>query len=222
MLNRLIDLILLSAVCFLCCVPVFTIGASITALYDVTMNYALQREVGIVAPFFRAFARNFKKATALFFVFAALGVFLFADMWGALHWESSFQFVFIVVILAVTLFYVAVVSHVFPVLAYFDLSVKECIRKAFVLSMKNGVYTVFIMVMDLLPVLLILIAPAYFGQILFFWFILGLSLTAYLNSLHMVRLFDPDAVKEAGDIRQEQETLRDEERKRRENEEDED
>ena len=41
-LSRLIDLILLNIVWFLCSLPVFTLGASTCAVYEVTMRYAFQ------------------------------------------------------------------------------------------------------------------------------------------------------------------------------------
>lgn len=196
-LNRLIDMILLSTVCFLCCLPVVTIGASFSALYDVTMKWALHKEVSVFSTFFRAFAHNLKKGTILFLIAAACGLFIGIDLWSAFQWNTSARPVFIVVILAIGYFYLAEITHLFPVLAYFDDEVKVCIKKAFLLSMKNGIFTVFIMIMNILPVLLILVMPAYFGQILFLWFVIGNAFAAWLNSLHLVRLFDPEAAKKA-------------------------
>ena len=40
-LNRFMDLILLNVWWFLCSLPIFTIGASTCALYEVTISYAL-------------------------------------------------------------------------------------------------------------------------------------------------------------------------------------
>lgn len=191
-LNRLIDLIFLNALWFLCSLPIFTLGASTCALYEVTMLYAFHEDSPITKTFFRAFRKNFKKATGLFLIFAGAGLFLAADLWCALQWETSFKFLIVVVILSVSCFYFAVLSHVFPVLTYFDTGMKESIRRAFLLSMKNGIFTIFIMVMDLLPVFAILAFPSYILQILFLYFIVGFSGIAFLNSLHLARLFDPE------------------------------
>ena len=158
-LSRLIDLILLNIVWFLCSLPVFTLGASTCAVYEVTMRYAFHGNPAILRTFFEAF-------------------------------------------------YLAVLSHVFPVLAYFDTGIKESIRKAFFLSMKNGIFTVFIMVMNLLPVFAILLFPSQFGQIIFLYFVLGFSAIALLNSLHLVRLFDPERAEESEQIEERQRQLR--------------
>lgn len=211
-LNRFIDLILLNVLWFLCSLPIFTAGASACALYEVTMRYALHESPPVVRTFFQAFQRCFKKATALFFIFFGAGLFLAADLWCAFQWDTRFRFFMIVVILAAVYFYVAVLTHVFPVLTYFDTGVKESIQKAFFLSMSNGVFTVFIMVLNVLPFLLLLFRPVYFGQILFFYFIIGFSVISLLCSMHLVRLFDPERAKEAEKLEEEQRRLRDAEK----------
>lgn len=207
-LNRFIDLILLNVLWFVCSLPVLTLGASACALYEVTMRYALHEDPAVVRTFFQAFKRCFKKAMAVFFIFAGAGLFLALDLWCAFQWEVRIRFLIVVVILAVCYFYLAVLSHVFPVLTYFDGGVRESIRKAFVLSMSNGIFTVFIMVINLLPVFLILLFPYYFGQILFFYFILGAGGIALLCSLHLVRLFDPERAEEADRLEEEQSHMR--------------
>lgn len=212
MLNRFMDLILLSVLWFLCSLPVFTLGASTCALYEVTLRYSLHETPPIAGTFFRSFRKCFKKAAALFFIFLGAGVFLALDLWCALQWEIRIRFLIIVVILAAVYFYLAVLSHIFPVLAYFDTGIRESIRKAFFLSMSNGVFTVFIMILNLLPVFLMLLMPSRFGQILFFYFTAGFSVIAQLCSLHMIRLFDPERAEEAERLEDRQRRLRESEK----------
>lgn len=204
LLNLFMDLVLLNVVWVVCSLPVFTMGASLTALYDMTMKMALHEEGSLLRDFFRSFSRHFKRATPLFLLALGVGLFIAADLWCAAQWDTSFRFLLLVTILAITYFYVALVSHLFPALAYFGEGGKQTIRRAFVLAMKNGVFTVFIMVLDLLPLFILLFAPSYAAQALFVYLIIGFALTAYLNSLHLVRLFDPQKVQEM----EEQEGLR--------------
>ncbi len=207
-LNRFMDLVLLNVWWFLCSLPVFTIGASTCALYEVTISYALYQSPPVTSTFFQAFRKHLKKATMLSLIFLGAGLFLLVDLWCALLWNVQIKFLVLVVILAAAYFYLAVLSHVFPVLTYFDTGVKESIKKAFVLSMSNGIFTVFIMVLNLLPVILIILLPNYFGQILFFYIVFGFSTIAYFCSLHLIRLFDPERAEEAEQIEEEQRRLR--------------
>lgn len=207
-LNRLIDLILLNVLWFLCSLPLFTLGASVCAVYDVTMRYALHEDPPITRTFFHAFRKNFKKASALFLIFLGAGLFLALDLWSAMQWDIPIKFLPIIVILSVSYFYLAVLSHSFPVLTYFNTGIRESIKKAFFLSMSNGIFTVFIMLMDLLPVLFIFLFPSHFGQILFLYLAVGFSVIAMLNSIHLVRLFDPKRAEEADRLETEQQRIR--------------
>lgn len=190
MLNRFMNLLLLNILWFVCSLPVITLGASTCAVYEVTMQYALHEEPPVFKTFFHAFRRNLKKSTALFLIFLAAGLFLLADLWCALRWQTPFRFILILLILSVFYFYLAVLSHIFPVLTYFQTGIKESFKKAFLLSMSNGIFTIFIMVMNMLPVFAVIKFPNHFGEILFFYFIIGFCSIANLNSLHLVRLFD--------------------------------
>lgn len=196
LLSRLMDLILLNVFWFLCCLPIVTIGASTTALYDMTMRLAFHEEVGIISGFFKSFVHNLKRGTLLYLLALAAGAFLALDFWSALHWDIPFKFVLQVLILSVGYFYLAAVSHAVPALAYFDEPVIKTIKHGFILAMRNGIYTVYVMVLDLIPFLLFFLHQVLFLKTLFLWLTIGFALLAYLNALHLIRLFDPQRVKE--------------------------
>ena len=203
LLGRLMDLILVNLLWVLCSIPLVTIGASSAAMYHVCMRLALGEDVGIFSAFFHSFRHNLKRGAALFLLAAAVGAFLGLDLWCAARWGSALRFVSQVVILSVSYFYLAVVSHVFPTLAWFDEPVGKTVRHAFVLAMRNGIYTVFVMVMNLLPALVLFFLPAVFWRYLFLWLTVGFALLAYLNALHLVRLFAPERVRELEEARRE-------------------
>lgn len=62
--------------------------------------------------------------------------------------------------------------------------------------MKNGIYTVFVVILDLIPFFIFFLSQEFFWKYLFLFLTIIFSLIAYLNSLHMSRLFDPDRFKE--------------------------
>ena len=53
-LNCIGNLIILNLLTLLCCIPLFTIGAAMTALYTETMRMARGEEGSIVKEYFRA------------------------------------------------------------------------------------------------------------------------------------------------------------------------
>ncbi|MBQ6410663.1 MAG: YesL family protein [Atopobiaceae bacterium] len=64
----------------MCSIPIFTIGAATTALYDVAIRIAENREGDVGQQFFRAFKSNFRQATTIWLPLLALGIFLIADL----------------------------------------------------------------------------------------------------------------------------------------------
>ena len=64
-MSTLGDLMLLNFVFLLCCLPIVTIGAAITALATVAFRIVRGTESGIVSLFFRSFRQSFRRATAL-------------------------------------------------------------------------------------------------------------------------------------------------------------
>lgn len=195
LLSRFMDLILLNVFWLICSIPIVTIGASTTALYDMTMRLALHEEINILTDFFKSFVHNLKKGTLLYLLALAAGAFLAADFWSAMQWDIPFKFALQVLILSVSYFYVATVSHAIPTLAYFDEPVFQTVKHGFIMAMRNGIFTVYIMVLDLIPFFLFFLFPLTFWKSLFIWMTVGIALIAWLNSLHLVRLFDPQRVK---------------------------
>lgn len=65
LLNKIFCAAWLNILWFLCCIPIFTIGASTTALYYVSFKLVRNEEGNITKQFFTAFRSNFKKATLI-------------------------------------------------------------------------------------------------------------------------------------------------------------
>ena len=102
-MGRVADLILLNILCILCCIPIVTAGASITALYYVTLKMARDEESYIIRSFFRSFKQNFKQSTLIWILMLAAGVLI--------HMEKSALAVITILPMTMTL----VDAKLFPV-----------------------------------------------------------------------------------------------------------
>ena len=67
-LNRFTSLFILNILLLCTSIPIFTIGASLTALYDVVFRMDSCREGKTVAAYFTAFRKNFKQSTPVWLV----------------------------------------------------------------------------------------------------------------------------------------------------------
>lgn len=200
-LSRLIDCILLSILWFLTSIPIVTIGASTTAAYSVALELAFGEHPAIVSGYFASFKKNFFRSTAVFFVLTAIGLFIGLDFWSVLHWETSFQFALEVLILSVGFLYLILAAHAFPALAFYEGRPVRILKIVFFRSLGKGIYTVFVTVLSIFPLLFLArrVADSSFGQWLMLFLLAGNGLICYFNSLHLARLFDPERTKSAGE-----------------------
>ena len=64
---------------FICCIPIFTIGASTTALYYASLKIVKDEDYGLTRMFFRSFRENFRQSTILWLILLAVGLLLAGD-----------------------------------------------------------------------------------------------------------------------------------------------
>ena len=79
-LNRVTDLLVLNLLALLMCLPVVTVGASLTAMHYVLLKLVRDEEGYIAKSFFRSFKRNFLQATVIWLIFAALWVLTISNL----------------------------------------------------------------------------------------------------------------------------------------------
>lgn len=189
-LSQAADLAILNILWILCSLPIITLGASTTALYDCTMKIIRQQDDGILAMFFRSFRRNLKQGIVLTLLSAISGFFLLCDLryFGILD-GMVFKLAFaIFAILGV--FWVIAVSYVFPILAQFDNTIPGHIRSAVLVGSMHLKRTIPIVILNLIPVCIFLFAPSVFLMCMPIWLLCGASLIAFFNSKMLVPIFD--------------------------------
>ncbi|MGN1141571.1 MAG: YesL family protein [Oliverpabstia sp.] len=184
--SRIADLVVLNLLWFLCCVPVVTIGASIVALYTVTLKMVRNEDTYIVGSFFRAFIENFKQATLFWCGALVVTAVLYCDFYFVGHaaWVGILFFVPLVII---AFLLAAVMSYVFPILAYFKNSTKNVLRNAALMAVAYLPYTFGILCVNLLPVAIFFLGNpviAGYGDV-----ILGGALPAFLNAYLFKKMF---------------------------------
>ena len=81
-MSRVADLCILNVLCIIFCIPVITAGASITAMFYVTMKMVRNEEAYIVKGFFKSFKENFKQATMINIILLLAAGILYVDTKG--------------------------------------------------------------------------------------------------------------------------------------------
>lgn len=189
-MTKIFDLMLLSVLCLVCCIPVFTIGASVTALYYMTMKMVRDQEEGIIRGFFSAFRENFRQSfpiTLLFLLFIGVLAADFHILGQSGQSGSSFMYGG-----CITVFLIgsAVFSYVFPVLAKFENTVRNTIVNAAKIAVTHLRQTIIILMLNCLPFVWFFVSPETFSLIFWIWIFAGTGTVAFVNSTLLVRIFD--------------------------------
>lgn len=184
-LSNLTDIVILNVLCLVCCIPVITIGPSVTAMHYVTLKMARDEEIYVAKYFFKAFKDNFKKSFLAWLGFLVITVIFFMDYRILKIMSFENVKVFSVIIGSIYVFICLTTMYVFPLIARFENSLKQTIKNAFMMSFMHIIKTIVMAIIYVIPVILI---PLHYNLILFF-LLVGLSGPAYINSFIWKSIF---------------------------------
>ena len=129
-LSAAADLLVLNVLTILCSLPIFTIGAAITALNESCFHIIRQEGSSVARGYFRAFRSNFKKGTFLGLLFLVAAAFLYFDYLAALTYVPVFR----VGIVAIAILLLAVFEYAFALLSRYENTLIATLKNAAMLS----------------------------------------------------------------------------------------
>lgn len=190
-MGKVADLCLLNLVCLVCCIPIVTAGASLTALYYVTLKMVRNEESYIFRSFFKSFKQNFKQATIIHLIMIAAAVILYLDTNIVKVMGEPVSSIMSVIFAVFSLLYVMILLYLYPILAKFYNSVKNTFTNAVLMAIRHLPYTIIMLIISALPVLIFFIPSIQAQMTLLFLFIMfGVAAVAYCNSYFFVKIFD--------------------------------
>jgi uncharacterized membrane protein YesL len=188
-LSRICDFMLLNILWVFCSIPVFTIGASTTALYTVMMKVIKNEDGYIVKGFLKAFKDNFKKSTILWLILIATGIIIGADLRFSMVMQSDLRLIFQCIFLLLAIIWLCTIIYVFPLTARYENTIKNTIKNALLLSAAKLPYTILLLIITAGPVMITLLSPGTLVLGIALWISIGVSLVAWLNSFILHKVF---------------------------------
>ena len=190
-MSRVADLVMLNLIFLLCCIPIVTIGASVTALNYVTLKMARNEESYIIKGFFKSFKENFKQSTIIWLIVLITGVILVIDFIITNNMsDDSLMKIMRYILYAVSFVYAMTVSYIFPILAKFENSIKNTFKNAVLMAIRHLPWTILLVIVTFVPTIITMLIPEVFVYGSLVWFLAGFSLTALINAYIFVRIFD--------------------------------
>ena len=126
-LNKLGDIVIANLLFILCCIPVITIGPSLTALYHCMMRTVKGNNNGTTKTFFRAFKENFKQSLIIWLLILAAGTMIILNIRFLLHAEGSAAHMLFYLSVGVLTLLIIFTLYIFPVIATFANTLQKCI-----------------------------------------------------------------------------------------------
>ena len=190
-LTAICNLIIVNLLFIITSIPVFSLGASLTALYRITIAIVAGDNPAVFRDYLKAFKDNFLRSTLLLLLYTALsGFFIFeiymvrTMMEPQFAWAQYPAYFFLFAIAASSL-------YSFPLIAWFDTSFKQMLKNSLLLAITNLPITIMYIVITAVMAYLIYeftIIP------LSFMVFMGISILAWFYSLFLKKIFEKNGV----------------------------
>lgn len=178
-LGRVADLMILNLVTLLCCLPVVTIGASLTAMHYVLLKMVRNEDSYIIRSFFKSFKENFKQATVIWLIMLVFLIVFGADIMIINHSGMEFPSALKIILFALAMIGYMVMCYVFPVLCRFENTIRKTIKNALFMAILSFPKTIVMMVLYVSPIILIYFFTMAVPLVILF----GVSAPAYLSAM---------------------------------------
>lgn len=188
-MGRLTDLVWVNILTLICCLPVVTAGAALSAMYKVLIKMAMEDAGGITRMYFEAFKSNFKEATKLWVPSALILFVMLSNAWilhqGIFEGNQVLLTATGISIGIITVLVVLFQIYALSLLAFYDNTLKQTVKNAFLLMLAYFPRSICMIVILLFPLALMMIS----NWFLFLWGLYGLTVPGYVNAMLLGRIF---------------------------------
>jgi uncharacterized membrane protein YesL len=184
-LSKLADIAICNVAFCLLCLPIFTIGAALTALYSSVQLLIDDMDDGLILRhFFRAFKQNFKQSTLLWLLCLLAAAFLGCFYWAIGNLDGTLGRAYQVSFYLLVILFLMGFQYLFPLQARFSNTLRGTVKNAWLLSVSALPCTLGSVALTAFAVYVSFIMnPDGANIAVFLWAMLGFGLVAYLNSL---------------------------------------
>ncbi len=190
-LDKLVNLFVLNILFILTSLPIFTIGASLTALNSVNLKMVQNEESYIATYYFKSFKKNFRVATLGFLPLLAFGILMTLNIIFTSS-SSSMPFMLVNATSLFILFIVGIFAlYYFAIIARFHFSVKQAYLHIPQMLTSNPIYF-FTLILPLIPIVFLTFYSIYTALLVVSFFILiGSSMLSYIHCFTFRKIFKP-------------------------------
>ncbi|MFZ5351720.1 MAG: YesL family protein [Bacillota bacterium] len=135
-MNFIYRMLILNLLWLIFSIPIFTVGASTTALYFVIGKVIRGEETREAADFFRSFRSNFRQSTVTWLIISAIMIVIYVNF-SLLNGINGISSVFYGLQILVLLQIIIVSIVIFPLISRYELSTFDAFRLAIITGYKS-------------------------------------------------------------------------------------
>ena len=174
------NIVIINVITLVCCIPLFTMGAALTADYYVCLKMLRDEDSGIVKLYFKSFKENFRQALILEIIilaFTGLPAYLLAFVSSNFDTSAGGPRYAVIILAAVIALAAFCLVLVFPALSRFGNTVGGILKTGFYMSFSNPFRTLLIMLITAAPFVLAYNFPVLIPVVV----LCGVTLPAYTS-----------------------------------------
>lgn len=185
-MNKFADLLWLNVLTLVCSIPIFTIGASFTAMHYMVLKIYRNEEGYITRGFFKSFKENFRQSTVIWLIYLAVGLLLALDFSyvreGIVNINMYYQYalVFVAFVASLSLIWVFILQ------SRYTNTIMGTVKNAFIIGISRFYYSIMMIILFLAPIVCLFV----FSIAVPFVVLLGFTVPAFLQAMLYSRIFD--------------------------------
>lgn len=184
--NKFADLMILNIITIIFCIPIFTIGASLTAMHNVLLKIYRDEESYIFKSFWKSFKVNFKQSTLMWLLYLVMAFVLWLDFWYLRNFDLNFPKFINYALVFIAILGVFSLTWVFVLQSRYDNKILNTIKNSLIVGLSHFFYTIMMVLLALIPILCL----AFFTVAVPLCFALGFTLPGLLQTMLYSRVFD--------------------------------
>ncbi len=160
-LSKIFDCICINFLWLLCCIPIFTIGASSAAYYYAYNKAVRQKRSYACKEFFRGFKENFKQSTKIWLLVLLLYIVTLLDcriLYSMLE-GIGYAKVLLIIMMSLIVLITMWVTYVFPYMSRFENGTKAVMKNSAIIMIANLPWSLLLLILFGLAIVGFLFLP---------------------------------------------------------------
>lgn len=188
-MERVGDFIIVNILTILCSIPLVTAGAALTAHHKVMQNMVMDFDQPILKSYFRAFAKNFKQATAMWLITAAVLALAAFDIFLVYLYLDGIAMMLYVLLGIISAIACGASCYAFALIARYENTFKQHLKNSVILAVGNLPKTLLLLLVGVLAVGVVVLSFFTSLNILLIMVFIGISLVVYTQTLILKPIF---------------------------------